>query len=72
MDLAAPHSGFVIAAYILSAALIAVYSGFAPRLLDGGQVGETIYMIGGFALLGLAFGQSSGAVNSRRNGWRSG
>ncbi|WP_334654952.1 MFS transporter [Sphingomonas panaciterrae] len=48
----------------VSAALIAVYSGFAPRLLDGGQVGETIYMIGGFALLGLAFGQSSGAVNS--------
>ncbi|OWK30905.1 MFS transporter [Sphingomonas mucosissima] len=48
----------------VSAVLIAVYSGFAPRLLGAGQVGEAIYMLGGFALLGLAFGQSSGAVNS--------
>ena len=47
----------------IGALLIAAYSGFAPRLLDGGGIGETIYMIGGFALLGLSFGQSSGAVN---------
>ncbi|RST31393.1 MFS transporter [Sphingomonas ginkgonis] len=47
----------------VSAALIAVYSGFAPQLLKGGTLGETVYMIGGFALLGLAFGQSQGAVN---------
>lgn len=48
----------------ISAALIAAYSGFAPQLLDGGPLGESLYMIGGFALLGLAFGQSSGVVNS--------
>ncbi|WBH17233.1 MFS transporter [Sphingomonas radiodurans] len=48
----------------VSAVMIAVYSGFAPRLLDSGGIGEAIYMIGGFILLGLAFGQSSGVVNS--------
>lgn len=41
---------------------IAVFSGFAPQLLDGGFAGETLFMFSGFALLGLAFGQSSGAV----------
>jgi len=48
----------------VSAALIAVYSGFAPQLLNGGDVGEIVYMVLGFILLGLAFGQSSGAVAS--------
>lgn len=48
----------------VSAALIGAYSGFAPQLLDAGQLGEAVYMLGGFVLLGLAFGQSSGAVNS--------
>jgi MFS family permease len=47
----------------VSAALIAAYSGFAPQLLNAGALGETLYMLGGFALLGLAFGQSSGVVN---------
>ncbi len=45
-----------------SAAGIAVFSGFAPQLLDGGAAGEMVFMVVGFALLGLAFGQSSGAV----------
>ena len=45
-----------------SAAGIAVFSGFAPQLLDGGAAGEVVFMVVGFALLGLAFGQSSGAV----------
>ena len=45
-----------------SAAAIAAFSGFAPQLLDGGAVGEVTFMIVGFALLGLAFGQASGAV----------
>ncbi|TVV72025.1 MFS transporter [Sphingomonas solaris] len=45
-----------------SAAGIAVFSGFAPQLLNGGDMGEIAFMISGFALLGLAFGQSSGAV----------
>ena len=48
----------------VSALLIGIFSGFAPQLLGAGPLGETIYMIGGFALLGLAFGQSSGAVNA--------
>jgi MFS family permease len=43
---------------------IAIYSGYAPQLLDAGNVGEITYMIGGFILLGLTFGQVSGAVNS--------
>jgi MFS family permease len=47
----------------VSAALIGAYSGFAPQLLGAGVFGETIYMVAGFALLGLAFGQSSGIVN---------
>ncbi len=48
----------------VSAALIGVFSGFAPQLLSAGQFGEAVYMLGGFVLLGLAFGQSAGAVNS--------
>ena len=46
----------------VSAAGIAVFSGFAPQLLDGGAVGEVVFMVVGFALMGIAFGQSSGAV----------
>ena len=49
----------------VSAVLIGAYSGFAPQLLGKGYAGEWIYMLLGFALLGLAFGQSSGAVNGR-------
>jgi MFS family permease len=48
----------------VSAALIGAFSGFAPQLLGAGQLGETLFMFGGFVLLGLAFGQSAGAVNS--------
>jgi MFS family permease len=48
----------------VSAALIGAYSGFAPQLLNAGEFGEALYMLGGFVLLGLSFGQSSGAVNS--------
>jgi len=47
----------------VSAALIGAYSGFAPQLLGAGLFGEAIYMFCGFALLGLAFGQSAGIVN---------
>lgn len=49
---------------LASAVAIAAYSGFAPQLLDAGVIGETIYMIVGFILLGLSFGQSSGAIAS--------
>lgn len=47
-----------------TAAAIAVFSGFAPQLLAGGSAGESAYMFSGFVLLGLSFGQSSGAVAS--------
>jgi MFS family permease len=47
-----------------TAAGIAIFSGFAPQLLNAGSLGETVYMIAGFILLGLAFGQSSGAVTN--------
>lgn len=49
---------------LVTALLIAAYSGFAPRLLELGAFGEILYMIAGFGLLGLSFGQASGAVNS--------
>lgn len=48
----------------VSAVLIGAYSGFAPQLLGAGPLGETMYMLGGFILLGLSFGQSSGVVNA--------
>jgi MFS family permease len=47
-----------------SAAAIAVFSGFAPQLLGAGPLGEVIFMVLGFALLGISFGQSSGVVAS--------
>jgi MFS family permease len=45
-----------------TAVMIAVYSVFAPLLLEAGRTGEIIYMLIGFSLLGLSFGQSSGVV----------
>jgi len=48
----------------LTAGAIAAFSGFAPQLLNGGDVGEALYMLFGFVLLGLSFGQASGAVAS--------
>ena len=48
----------------IMAGTIAAFSGFAPQLLDGGAVGEVVFMITGFVILGLSFGQSSGAVAS--------
>jgi MFS family permease len=49
----------------VTAGAIAAFSGFAPQLLNGGEVGEAVFMLLGFILLGLSFGQSSGAVASR-------
>ncbi len=46
------------------AAMIAVFSGFAPTLLDGGRIGQDIFIVVGFALLGLSYGQAAGAVTS--------
>jgi len=47
-----------------SAVAIAVFSGFAPQLLSAGELGEIVFMLFGFALLGISFGQSSGALSS--------
>ena len=46
------------------AVLIAVFSGFAPTLLGGGRLGQDIFILLGFTLLGLSYGQAAGAVNS--------
>ncbi|MEJ1167634.1 MULTISPECIES: MFS transporter [Variovorax] len=46
------------------AAMIAVFSGFAPTLLDGGRIGQDIFILLGFVLLGLSYGQAAGAVTS--------
>jgi MFS family permease len=48
----------------VTAAGIAAFSGFAPQMLDGGPAGELAYMILGFILLGLSFGQASGSIAS--------
>ena len=48
----------------VTAAGIAAFSGFAPQLLNGGAAGELTFMISGFILLGLSFGQASGPVAS--------
>ncbi|HWU03208.1 MAG TPA: MFS transporter [Novosphingobium sp.] len=47
-----------------SAAAIAAFSGFAPQMLGMGTIGEMAFMTIGFAVLGVSFGQSSGAVAS--------
>ncbi|GJD52961.1 Inner membrane metabolite transport protein YhjE [Methylobacterium crusticola] len=53
---------------LLSAGLIAVFavgSTIAPLLVEENAIGQTIYVNAGFLLLGLSYGQSSGAVTSR-------
>jgi MFS family permease len=46
------------------AALIAVFSAFIPTLLDGGVTGQNIYILVGFGLLGMSYGQAAGAVTA--------
>lgn len=48
-----------------AAILIAIFSFSAPFLLDAGGKGQDAYILIGFFILGLSFGQSSGAVSSR-------
>ena len=53
---------------IVSAGLIAVFaicSTIAPLIVPENAIGQTIYVNAGFALLGLSYGQSSGAVTAR-------
>ena len=46
------------------AVAIALFSGLAPVLLNQVGTGDVVFMLVGFALLGLSFGQCSGAVAS--------
>ncbi|MFZ6687565.1 MFS transporter [Undibacterium sp. SXout11W] len=46
------------------ALMIAVLSGFVPTLLDGGEQGQNIFILLGFVLLGLSYGQAAGAVTA--------
>jgi MFS family permease len=48
----------------LLAVLIAVFSGYSPTLLDGGTLGQDMFVLMGFMLLGLSYGQAAGAMNS--------
>ena len=44
--------------------LIGIFSFFAPWLLGGGQAAQDAFILIGFALLGLSYGQSAGTVTS--------
>jgi MFS family permease len=46
------------------AILIAVFSGFAPTLLGGGTLAQDVFILVGFVLLGLSYGQASGTVTA--------
>ena len=48
----------------IGALLIAGFSFVTPMLLGGGTKGQTTFVLVGFALLGLSFGQAAGAVAS--------
>ncbi|TDK26239.1 MFS transporter [Luteimonas aestuarii] len=43
---------------------IAMYSGFAPTLLGAGSIGQAVFILAGFILLGLSYGQAAGAVTA--------
>ncbi|MFL6710638.1 MAG: MFS transporter [Massilia sp.] len=46
------------------AVLIAVFSFFVPTMMGGGESGENTFVLIGFLLLGLSYGQAAGAVTS--------
>ncbi|PYE87886.1 MFS transporter [Phyllobacterium leguminum] len=50
---------------MIGAFIIAIFSFSAPFLLDAGSMGQDAFIIIGFGILGLSFGQASGAVSSR-------
>lgn len=47
-----------------TAILIGLFAIAAPVLLSGGRTGEVVYLLLGWTILGLSFGQSSGAVGA--------
>jgi MFS family permease len=50
---------------LIGAIIIAIFSFSAPFLLEAGGKGQDAFIIIGFGILGLSFGQASGAVSSR-------
>ena len=48
----------------MAAVLIGIFSLFAPWLLSSGPRGQDAFILVGFALLGLSYGQAAGAVSS--------
>jgi MFS family permease len=46
------------------AAAIAMFSGFAPTLLGSGKVGQDVFVLVGFVLLGLSYGQAAGSLTA--------
>ena len=46
------------------AVLIGIFALFAHPMLTGGRTGENIFILLGFVLLGLSYGQASGSVTS--------
>lgn len=46
------------------AVLIGLFSFMAPVLLNSGEVGSTMFLLLGFVLLGLSYGQASGTVTA--------
>lgn len=46
------------------AVLIGIFSAFVPMLMNGGIFGENLFIIVGFILLGLSYGQAAGAVSA--------
>ena len=47
---------------------VGIYSLLLPFLLSGGIGGQTVFVLVGFGLLGLSFGQTAGAVASGFSG----
>lgn len=50
---------------IICAIIIAIFSFIGPMLIAAGSAGQDAFVIIGFGVLGLSFGQASGAVSSR-------
>ncbi len=50
---------------LLGALLIGVFAFAAPFLLSLGEIGQNVFLLVGFFVLGISFGQSSGAVATR-------
>ena len=46
------------------ALLIAVFSGFVPMLIGGSVLQQNLFILVGFSLLGLSYGQAAGAVTA--------